>query len=33
VQAGQTYYYVVTAVASNDVTQSADSIQASASVP
>jgi len=33
VQAGQTYYYVVTAVASNDVTQSADSIQTSASVP
>jgi len=33
VQAGQTYYYVVTAVASNDVTQSADSNQASATVP
>ena len=33
VQAGQTYYYVVTAVASNDVTQSADSNQASAAVP
>ena len=33
VQAGQTYYYVVTAVASNDVTQSADSVQASATVP
>jgi hypothetical protein len=33
VQAGQAYYYVVTAVASNDVTQSADSIQASAAVP
>jgi fibronectin type 3 domain-containing protein len=32
-QAGQTYYYVVTAVASNDVTQSADSNQASATVP
>jgi hypothetical protein len=32
-QAGQTYYYVVTAVASNDVTQSADSNQVSASVP
>jgi hypothetical protein len=33
VQAGQTYYYVVTAVASNDVTQSADSVQAPATVP
>jgi hypothetical protein len=33
VQAGQTYYYVVTAVASDDVTQSADSNQASAPVP
>jgi hypothetical protein len=33
VQAGQTYYYVVTAVASNDVTQSADSNQVSATVP
>jgi hypothetical protein len=33
VQAGQTYYYVVTAVASNDVTQSANSNQVSASVP
>jgi hypothetical protein len=33
VQAGQTYYYVVTAVASNDVTQSPDSLPASASVP
>jgi hypothetical protein len=33
VQSGQTYYYVVTAVASNDVTQSADSNQVSASVP
>jgi hypothetical protein len=33
VQAGQTYYYVVTAVASNDVTQSADSTQVSATVP
>ena len=33
VQAGQTYYYVVTAVASNDVTQSADSNQVSANVP
>jgi len=33
VQAGQTYYYVVTAVASNDVTQSADSNQVSAPVP
>jgi hypothetical protein len=32
-QAGQTYYYVVTAVASNDITQSADSAQASATVP
>jgi hypothetical protein len=32
-QAGQTYYYVVTAVASNDVTQSADSNQVSAAVP
>ena len=32
-QAGQTYYYVVTAVASNDVTQSADSNQVSATVP
>jgi hypothetical protein len=33
VQAGQTYYYVVTAVASNDVTQSTDSNQVSATVP
>jgi hypothetical protein len=33
VQAGQTYYYVVTAVASDDVTQSADSVPASATVP
>jgi hypothetical protein len=33
VQAGQTYYYVVTAVASNDVTQSADSKEVSATVP
>jgi hypothetical protein len=33
VQAGQTYYYVVTAVASGDVTQSADSLPASATVP
>jgi hypothetical protein len=33
VQAGQTYYYVVTAVASNDVTQSANSAPASACVP
>ena len=33
VQAGQTYYYVVTAVASNDVTQSANSNQVSAAVP
>jgi hypothetical protein len=33
VQAGQTYYYVVTAVASNDVTQSADSNEVSAAVP
>jgi hypothetical protein len=33
VQAGQTYYYVVTAVASNDVTQSANSNQVSAPVP
>jgi hypothetical protein len=31
-QAGQTYYYVVTAVASDDVTQSADSVPASATV-
>ena len=33
VTAGATYYYVVTAVASNDVTQSADSNEASATVP
>ncbi|MGD0460505.1 MAG: choice-of-anchor D domain-containing protein [Terriglobia bacterium] len=33
VQAGRTYYYVVTAVASNDVTQSANSNQVSAAVP
>jgi hypothetical protein len=33
VQAGQTYYYVVTAMASNDVTQSADSNEVSATVP
>ena len=33
VQAGHTYYYVVTAVASNGVTQSADSNQVSATVP
>jgi hypothetical protein len=33
VQAGQTYYYVVTAVASNDVTQSTDSNEVSATVP
>jgi hypothetical protein len=33
VQAGQTYYYVVTAVASGDVTQSADSNEVSATVP
>jgi hypothetical protein len=32
-QAGQTYWYEVTAVASDDVTQSADSNQASATVP
>jgi fibronectin type 3 domain-containing protein len=32
-QAGQTYYYVVTAVASDDVTQSANSAPASATVP
>jgi hypothetical protein len=32
VQAG-TYYYVVTAVASNDVTQSGDSNEVSATVP
>jgi len=32
VQAGQTYYYVVTAVASDDVTQSADSVPAPATV-
>ena len=32
-QAGQTYYYVVTAVASDDVTQSANSNQTSATVP
>jgi trimeric autotransporter adhesin len=33
VVAGTTYYYTVTAVASNDVTQSADSNQVSATVP
>jgi titin len=33
VTAGGTYYYVITAVASNDVTQSADSSEASATVP
>jgi hypothetical protein len=33
VQAGETYYYVVTAVASDDVTQSAYSNQTSATVP
>jgi hypothetical protein len=33
VQADQTYWYEVTAVASDDVTQSADSNQASATVP
>jgi hypothetical protein len=33
VQAGQTYYYVVTAVASDDVTQSANSNELSATVP
>jgi len=33
VQAGQTYYYVVTAVGSNGATQSADSNQAAATVP
>jgi hypothetical protein len=33
VQAGQTYYYVVTAVASDGVAQSADSNQVSATVP
>jgi hypothetical protein len=33
VTAGATYYYVITAVASNDVTQSADSREASATVP
>ena len=33
VQAGQTYYYVITAVASNDVTQSAASNEVSATVP
>ena len=33
VQAGQTYYYVVTAIASDDVTESADSNVASATVP
>jgi len=32
-QAGQTYYYVVTAVGSNGATQSADSDQGSATVP
>jgi hypothetical protein len=32
-QAGQTYYYVVTAIASDDVTESADSNVASATVP
>jgi len=33
VTAGVTYYYMVTAIASDDVTQSADSIEASATVP
>jgi hypothetical protein len=33
VQAGQTYYYVITAVGSDDVTQSANSAPASATVP
>jgi len=33
VQAGQTYYYVVTAVASDDATQSANSNEVSATVP
>jgi len=33
VQAGRTYYYVVTAVASGDVTQSAISNEVSATVP
>jgi fibronectin type 3 domain-containing protein len=33
VVAGTTYYYTVTAVASNDVTQSADSNQVTATVP
>jgi hypothetical protein len=33
VQAGQTYYYVITAVASNGVTQSASSDEVSATVP
>ena len=33
VQAGQTYYYVITAVASNDVTQSTASNEVSATVP
>jgi HYDIN/CFA65/VesB family protein len=33
VSAGQTYYYVVTALGSNGTTQSADSTEASATVP
>jgi fibronectin type 3 domain-containing protein len=33
VVAGETYYYVVTAISSNGVTQSADSKEASAVVP
>jgi fibronectin type 3 domain-containing protein len=33
VQAGQTYYYVVTAIASDGVTESADSSEARATVP
>jgi titin len=33
VTAGAAYYYVVTAVASDDVTQSADSNEVSATVP
>ena len=33
VTAGVTYYYVVTAVASNDTTQSTDSNETSATVP
>jgi fibronectin type 3 domain-containing protein len=33
VKAGQAYYYVVTAISSNGITQSSDSNQASATVP